>query len=1047
MEHKFIQKLALVVWGLFSLSIGNAQSYFNNDYGASIQNLGNSYCKGALVNEFTGQINYDITLAELDINGASYPISIGYSSSGVRVDDYASSIGLGWNLNAGGCITKVTLGTDDDFIGPNGEHIGYNTSPNVALNGYSVYSGLRDGGKDYYVYNIFGLTGKFAKFNTSDYATIEGKRVDVEFQSTFGANGRFVIHDNMGHKFYFTLRETITTFKNNSNVPSHTTDGNWFLTSVELVDGKQILLTYEPKVLDRIKSSISEYQTSIFDQSLRMTPNHNCLNGGCADETDKITLFNTFNSYRIKSIQSSSQKIVFNYSNTTRLDLIGDYALNDISVFKNNQLEKQFNFTYQYLSNRLMLTSILEHTTDFNLSNSIATFDYYNQYTMPNQFSLTSNDLMGYFNGAAIFINCKTNQISLIPKYTDPFTPTNSLVGANRSIGSNDIVQTLMLKKITDKFGAVQELKYTNNSFSFQTNNLGQGPSWTTENFYGVRVSQIINYNLTEPSKKRYVTYEYKNPISNLSSGVPSVLFTDGDVPFTNFSNCQGRLRLAGNSFRKIIGNNYLISYEYVQVYVHTVENDIINSSVSKTIKRFSLSPPNQVASFKSGNILNVKEYNSTNVLVNNLDYTYQYIDGATFPSVDARILNLNQGVIQYDAATFYVYTGQKQLKQVNNTRFNSEGMLLLSENTLFDYDNFNQIIKTLKQINNVNISAQYVTYPYHYSISTANDSYADAIKYMNQNNIRKPILESINTRFDGTNEYVVASTISLYHLDVSTNTLFVKKDLEYRSFSPELLVNNGTPSYNRLSFNGGITSFSNKFFVTRETINVDKHGNVNSEVFNSRKPVTTYSMPNGLIYARFDNSSFSESNYLGFEYYEIDAVSSNLNDNWIFGNSICFDASLIENSGYTGRFSLNFSLCNGLTISNAKIMSSNKTYTLKYWKKQGSVTIQSNGGLVGPPIVIYTNGEWTLVEHKITNSSIITISSNDAIIDDLILVPSGCSLSYMVYNQLLRVVAKATDNGIVEFYDYDALGRLTTVRDADSNILKRIEYGIKVQQ
>lgn len=1046
MEHKFIRKCALVVWGLFNFTITHAQSYFNSDYGASIQNLSGGYKGGgAAVNEFTGQVNYNVTLAELNMNGASYPISIGYSSGGIKVDDYASSVGLGWNLNAGGGITKITLGTDDDFIGPNGEHIGYNTSPNIALNGYSVYSGLRDGGKDYYVYNIFGLTGKFAKFNTSDYATIEGMRLDVEFEPTYGSNGRFVMHDNMGNKFFFTLKETITTFKNNSTTASHTTEGAWFLSSVELADGKQISLTYETKFIDRLKSSVSEYQTSIFDQSLNMSPNLSCLNGGCSDEPETITYYNTYNSFRIKSIETSNQKVVFTYANTARVDMNGDYALDNVGVFKNNQLEKQFNFTYQYMSNRLMLTSILELTSDFNLSNSIASFEYYSQYTMPNQFSLTSYDLMGYFNGAATFVNCKTNQVSLIPKYTDPNNPNNVLAGADRQIGSKDFVQTLMLKKITDKYGAVQELKYANNSFSYPINNLGQGPSWATENYFGVRVEQTVNYNLTEPAKKKFITYEYKVPSTNTSSGVPSKVFTDENVPFTNFSNCYGKLRFAGNSFRKIIGNDYLISYEYVQTFVHTIENDFANSSVSITSKKFSLSPLSQFASFKAGNVLNIKEYSSAYILVDNVDYTYDYINGASFPSVDAKILTLNQGVIQYNDATYYVYTGQKQLKEVKHTKYNTSGTALQNEITSFEYDNFNQVVKTLKQINNVNISAQYVSYPYHYNISMANDSYADAVKYMNQNNIRKPILETINTRFDGSNEYVVASTLNLYYLDLSTNVVYVKKELEYRSFNPELF--SATPSFNRLSFNSGTTSFSNRFFEVREAIKIDKHGNIASEIFNSKKPFTTFSMPSGEIYAEFDNLNFLESTYLGFEYYETDPATSHINDNWIQGNAACFNTALVENSGYTGRFALNFSLCTGLTLVNAKSMNNTRTYTLKYWKKQGTVNIQSNGGNVGAPVVIYTNGQWTLVEHKITNSSAITISSNDAIIDDLMLMPTNGSLNYSVYDKLMRVVAKATDNGITEFYEYDALGRLTTVRDANSNILKKMEYGIKEQQ
>lgn len=66
-----------------------------------------------MVNPFTGDFTYNIPL--MDIEG--YPINIAYNS-GITMDQEASWVGLGWNLNAG-AITRSLRGLPDDFNGDN----------------------------------------------------------------------------------------------------------------------------------------------------------------------------------------------------------------------------------------------------------------------------------------------------------------------------------------------------------------------------------------------------------------------------------------------------------------------------------------------------------------------------------------------------------------------------------------------------------------------------------------------------------------------------------------------------------------------------------------------------------------------------------------------------------------------------------------------------------------------------------------------------------------------------------------------------------------
>lgn len=64
-----------------------------------------------MVDPFTGDFTYNIPL--MDVEG--YPLNISYSS-GITMDQDASWVGLGWNLNAG-AITRSLRGLPDDFNG------------------------------------------------------------------------------------------------------------------------------------------------------------------------------------------------------------------------------------------------------------------------------------------------------------------------------------------------------------------------------------------------------------------------------------------------------------------------------------------------------------------------------------------------------------------------------------------------------------------------------------------------------------------------------------------------------------------------------------------------------------------------------------------------------------------------------------------------------------------------------------------------------------------------------------------------------------------
>lgn len=68
------------------------------------------------VGHYTGVAGTSIPLGELPGRDIMIPVSLNYHASGIKVQDVASSYGLGWNLQAGGAITRVVQGIPDGIV-------------------------------------------------------------------------------------------------------------------------------------------------------------------------------------------------------------------------------------------------------------------------------------------------------------------------------------------------------------------------------------------------------------------------------------------------------------------------------------------------------------------------------------------------------------------------------------------------------------------------------------------------------------------------------------------------------------------------------------------------------------------------------------------------------------------------------------------------------------------------------------------------------------------------------------------------------------------
>lgn len=152
----------------------------------------------------------------------SLSISLDYHAGGIRVDDVASDVGIGWAINAGGVISRTLRGIPDEVQGfgfidaallPVTETDGNNSNVYSQIDG-----GVRDGQNDIFNFNFGNKAGKFMFGKRNDFLMLTSQKVhvekimgDVPGKLTNPSIKQFILTDENGTKYVFdALEETLT---------------------------------------------------------------------------------------------------------------------------------------------------------------------------------------------------------------------------------------------------------------------------------------------------------------------------------------------------------------------------------------------------------------------------------------------------------------------------------------------------------------------------------------------------------------------------------------------------------------------------------------------------------------------------------------------------------------------------------------------------------------------------------------------------------------------------------------------------------------------
>ncbi len=419
----------------------------------------------------TGAARLEIPLYTLKTKNLSLPVSLSYSSSGIKVDEIAGRVGISWILNSGGVITRTVNDDPDEsatkWSPPNDSVFNQNaallTWLTNASNGANTNNNGLDVSPDFFSFNFNGRSGRFIlSGDTVLQLTRENLKIETTLKS-HAARWSFKITDGDGVMYFFgsvaNSTESTYSWGNCGNHYTNPVITAWYLSRIVHPNGDSVSFSYDALTTYSYPVSLSQQLTRLAYTS------QTCGASPAPYIDDQIceTSIST-NAVRLSGIAASNNCLI-KLKYTGRRDLPYDGLVDSVCIYLPGDTvnaAKSFKLNYVYstsngaasynndslLNLRPFLTTVTENgkgTTEqhvFQLS-------YNNLQGLPPRLSF-SQDHYGYFNGA--------NNSTMIP----PSRGYESLfpdAGANRE--PNFSMACLgMLTKIKYPTGGYDSLEY-----------------------------------------------------------------------------------------------------------------------------------------------------------------------------------------------------------------------------------------------------------------------------------------------------------------------------------------------------------------------------------------------------------------------------------------------------------------------------------------------------------------------------------------------------------------------------------------------------------
>lgn len=1007
----------------------------------------------------TGIPNISIPLYNIKIKGIEVPVTLTYHAAGIKVDELASNVGLGWTLNIGGSQTSNVNGI------PDLEERGW---ANVPLNRQLPQSGnLRtlfvdpsfswESDPDYQ--RMFDLA--YGLFDTQPdvfYLNLNGRTLNYFYDqshqiylapfSRVKFNHDHEVVDENDNIFTFNEVESSSTHYSYVNfdsatapqVPSFYFNETTYLSRIKSAYGDSIIYHYEPYYY-HFANRPSRTRYSLIDDQLSTQV--------CVRPKDTYTSsYTDVSGKRIKEIIASNQlKIEFIYAQN-RTDLPGAAALTGIIV-KNiisGEVLFRYTLTYGYYysgvvnnanSYRLKLLSVQQdgekpYSFEYNLS------------ALPNRI-IQGEDHWGYNNGTMGGDN-------LLPIDSD----RGFYTGANRAPNANT-VQNGILEKINFPTGGSTSFEYEPNIATVVTG--GPGPTNVPKAAYGYGVSDTtvsVPFVVNSGSTFRYSYHSSSGDVFDPETGeliyaYIKVLNSSGNVvaSFIGDSPTQGS------------SSPYLPTGSYTIV----IESSAKFSNAFLTISWTEVAniPVQAIDVIKAG--VRIKKITSNFIIGEPLVKTFEY----TKPTDKS----VSSAVVQADPVYSYTYryaTRPPASRDIVECFFNAQSSSSLSPSLPVIYSNVNvytsgsqngYTANRFTAFNNVAATVRYPFVPF-YVVDWTNGLPIETINYSwdVSHSVYKPVNKVVN-------EYKLAygsTVLNQPHEKVMVGykvSILIPEKLDIPSSPAEFEYD----SYN---------NYASWMYQTGQTKTVYDPVDTSKQIITKEKYY--YDNPNHIERTRIEVSkSTGESYKVSMRYpKDIDANysynSSPVVEKRVMINNSGSDrlvtSEIITYNNQPGAFPLAYyNLKNNAPLAPSSLPLFSGLTAPSNYEKRLDYAYDSNHNIIQTvkeglanttylwgykkqyPIAEIKNATYQQVIDLLGQTQIDQLNDviyTDAQIRNILAVLrniNNAMVTIYTYKPLVGMTSSTDAKGQTTYYEYDELQRLKSVKDQNGKIIRQTDY------
>ena len=984
---------------------------------------------------YTGTPEISVPLWSISDHSLSLNTSLTYHSSGNRVEDIGSSVGLGWSLNAGGAVVRTVRGIPDEqatsgFLAFSSRLSFQNVMTGTDFARYmrydSVVKGCLDAEPDNFFFNFDGVTGRLSFDWGGNLVVSCSEKIKVAYQLSGGIISSWTITRTNGVTYVFSDDEITRTTETSVVID-------------ECHNFSPITCWYLSEVRSPNNTHKLRFFYNAYDLSYAMTVGEQDYyrNGVTAPESKSPKTVRQLDMAgklisRIESSDGSSLSFVYN---NLRTDVPGNNfkSLDEVQAKDlNGVIRRKFLFTYDYSSGRLTLRQVRE-TDAANSSLRPPYRFFYNPVALP-PINSYAQDHWGYYNSNTVssLIPALSTRNLVVPSDTNVYTHT----GANREIDTSR-TRAGLLTQVIYPAGSESFYEYEPNDYSFiQSAGLPNGATRMTG---GVRIKRIIERDGSGNSPDNVRLFSYKMLVNGVrvSSGVvfSEIKYT---YDYTQRELFNGTYRIvpftvAMASNRAQLGSATGTHVGYRQVEVMTG----LSGEGGKAVSAFSSAfdnpdalydfqpfPPSVSSDHNRGQLLNEKTYKYSSgqyVLVKEIKNHYSSVQQVANAykmgyGIGGTYEPGNYDVTRFSITDYHIAMGYAKPDTTEEILY--ENGAAFNKKSISQYDANLQFLKATiaKGSNGKDVLTQYF-YPQDFTSPNA------VVQALLARNIL-PVLEQITSEkgADG-----IKRTIGGNFLEYGLFGSLVLPSKSYQLLASKPLLNfegptstSGTAAptvYGELMSMDGYDAFENILQAKSKA----KEGQCFLWGYN-----------NSLIVAEVQNASYGDVAYCDFE-------DSN-QGGWSFDAAA---ANYIAN-GRTGSRSYKGALL-------TRDVNEAKAYKVSLWAKGTAGTSIMLNDASQPLTSAWTYFEWDVVDPSMavirrpsrtanTGTLSITLPAG-AQIDGVRAMPAGALMQTFTYDPLVGVTSTCSANNTIAYYEYDGLGRLTVVRDGNRNIVRQYQY------